>query len=955
MIENLNVWNTNADVLTGKKMNELKSRVTIEKPDIIIISEVLPKNSIYETTDANLTLDGYELIRSENWGSRGIIIYTAIHLNASKIDTSTKFEESIWCNIKTTNSENIIVGGIYRSPSITPGSDVNNKQLLKLLSEVSKMKHDHIIITGDFNLKKIDWVNREVHTKEGSYEHKMYDTVNDLFLHETVKQCTRFRGTDTPSALDWLLTENPDRVVNISIEPPLGSSDHCIISAKYNCYNEQHSEDVQHNYSYYNGDFNAMREELGQLDWQQCLNNKNVQQSWDTIRNKINGLIEKHVPKKRYLSSKKPAWYGRDIGNISKLKKKAWSNYKKNPSPELWAQYTKQRNLLTHTIENTKANYENKIASEVKDNPKKFWNYIKKKTKSKGKIVDLLDKEGNLVSDDAKKAEVLNDHFASVFTKENTDNIPTLDIDLDDITLIEEVTVTNETFTKHLQKLKLGKASGPDGINSRVLKELAYQVAPGLKILFELSMAEGKLPKDWKDAHVIALFKKGSKRQPNNYRPVSLTSICCKVFEKITRDKIVKHLEENGLLHKDQHGFRGGRSCTTQLLEVMEIWTKWLDLGLPWDVIYTDFSKAFDSVPHQRLLNKVHAYGIRGKIYNWIKDFLAERHQRVVIGNDKSSWKPVTSGIPQGSVLGPILFTIFINDMPDVVKSFMKLFADDAKLFRAIESMEDIEMIQDDINKLSDWSFKWQLPLNIIKCKAIHYGKKNPNSSYSMNNSALNTDTTEKDVGVTFDESLEFRLHIKNMIAKANSRVGLIKRSFSKLNIKTFKLVYKSLVRPILEYCSVIWSPIYKGDINEIEKVQRRATKIVSSIRNLSYPKRLKALDIPTLVYRRQRTDMLQVFRIINNDDKIDTETFFEYNTTATRGHPFQLFKPRCNSAIRLNSFSHRVIEPWNKLDEKVVTCKKLNPFKNALKEDWKNHPYKFNPHPYSDPESDDE
>ena len=173
----------------------------------------------------------------------------------------------------------------------------------------------------------------------------------------------------------------------------------------------------------------------------------------------------------------------------------------------------------------------------------------------------MLNKEGNLVSDDAKKAEVLNDHFASVFTKENTDNIPTLDIDLDDITLIEEVTVTNETFTKHLQKLKLGKASGPDGINSRVLKELAYQVAPGLKIIFELSMAEGKLPKDWKDAHVIALFKKGSKRQPNNYRPVSLTSICCKVFEKITRDKIVKHLEENGLLHKDQvqHGFRGGK------------------------------------------------------------------------------------------------------------------------------------------------------------------------------------------------------------------------------------------------------------------------------------------------------------------------------------------------------------------------------------------------------------
>ena len=193
------------------------------------------------------------------------------------------------------------------------------------------------------------------------------------------------------------------------------------------------------------------------------------------------------------------------------------------------------------------------------------------------------------------------------------------------------------------------------------------------------------------------------------------------------------------------------------------------------------------------------------------------------------------------------------------------------------------------------------------------------------------------------------------MVAKANSRVGLIKRSFSKLNIKTFKLLYKSLVRPILEYCSVIWTPLYKGDIDEIEKVQRRATKIVSSIKNLSYPKRLRALDIPTLVYRRKRADMLQVFRIINDDDKLETETFFEFNTTVTRGHPFQLFKPRCNTAIRLHSFSQRVIDTWNDLDEKVVTCKKLNPFKRALKENWKKDPYKFNPHPFSDPESDDE
>ena len=164
------------------------------------------------------------------------------------------------------------------------------------------------------------------------------------------------------------------------------------------------------------------------------------------------------------------------------------------------------------------------------------------------------------------------------------------------------------------------------------LKETAAQIAPGLKILFDKSISEGKIPSQWKEANVTAIFKKGSKKSPNNYRPVSLTSICCKLFERVVRDVIVQSLEEQGLIDKDQHGFTAGKSCTTQLLEVMELWTGWMDQGLPWDVIYTDFSKAFDSVPHERLLNKLYAYGIRGNLLLWIRDFLSDRKQRVVLG-----------------------------------------------------------------------------------------------------------------------------------------------------------------------------------------------------------------------------------------------------------------------------------------------------------------------------------
>ena len=575
-------------------------------------------------------------------------------------------------------------------------------------------------------------------------------------------------------------------------------------------------------------------------------------------------------------------------------------------------------------------------------NSKPFWKYINSKTKSRGKIVELVNSEGESVTDDYGKAQLLNNYFASVFTVEKDGDIPSIDRDLSHVEIIENIQVSEQKMVKHLLNLNISKAAGPDGLNCRVLKELANEIAPALKLLFDKSMQEGTLPSQWKQANVVALFKKGSKKSPSNYRPVSLTAVCCKVFEKIIRDCIVDKLEAQGLIHTDQHGFRGGRSCNTQLLEIMEIWTKWMDLGIPWDVVYTDFSKAFDSVPHKRLLSKLYSYGIRGNLLNWIENFLSDRKQRVALGKHMSEWKPVTSGIPQGSVLGPILFVIFINDMPDTIASFKTLFADDAKIFKAIESLNDITIIQDDICKLMQWSIKWQLPFNVSKCKVMHYGKKNPNHVYSMNNLQLASDTEEKDLGVIFDTSMTFKTHIRKMISKANARIGFIKRSFSKLKCHSFKIIYKSLIRPILEYCSSIWFPLYKGDSLEIEKVQRRATKLVPELKDLPYDQRLKKLNLTTLAYRRRRSDVLQVYRIVNNIDNLDFNMFFKRNVHPTRGHSCKLEKPRASSSIRQNCFSNRVINVWNSLPDSVVNSPSINSFKNALEKYWLHDPSKY-------------
>ena len=273
-----------------------------------------------------------------------------------------------------------------------------------------------------------------------------------------------------------------------------------------------------------------------------------------------------------------------------------------------------------------------------------------------------------------------------------------------------------------------------------------------------------------------------------------MTSVCGKVMESIIRSELLHHCELYDLLSTRQHGFRDGRSCTTQLLTVVENWTQSLDNHMPVDCIYLDYRKAFDSVPHRRLLKKLSTFGIQGNTLKWLESFLVGRRQRVRVNSALSDWTEVRSGIPQGSVLGPLLFTLFINDLPSVATSTSDLFADDTKVHRPVSTQEDAKTLQDDIDAMHDWSTRWQLPFNDQKCKVVHYGRQNQKHSYKMNETVIAEDKQEKDLGITFDQNLTFSTHHDNTTAKARSRTGLIKRSFKHLPPKPFLQLYKSIV-----------------------------------------------------------------------------------------------------------------------------------------------------------------
>ena len=601
-------------------------------------------------------------------------------------------------------------------------------------------------------------------------------------------------------------------------------------------------------------------------------------------------------------------------------------------------------------IRQAKRKYEKDIAKKSNSNPKAFWSHVRSKLKTKNGVAPLLENSGDKDSiqfDDKAKAEILQKQFSSVFTREPVGDIPMLEKRTD--SNIFNIEITKEMVKMEINDLNVNKSCGPDEIHPRLLMELVDYILEPITLLLNKSMELGQIPKDWKQANVSPIFKKGARNKAVNYRPISLTSIVCKLMESFVKNKIMKHIIDNELLSQKQYGFIIGRSTITQLLMYLNNCIELIVTGGVVDVIYLDFAKAFDTVPHRRLLGKLKAYGVTGNIFNWIKGFLNERSQVVKVNGEESTIAPVLSGIPQGSVLGPLLFVIYINDLPEAISSPVFLFADDTKILRQISSRKDSLELQSDIDSLSVWAEKWLLNFNTDKCHVISLGKFENimhTHRYSLNNKELEHVFEENDLGVIVDSDLKFEEHISAKIKKANSIVGLIRRTFSFLDCTLFKKLYITFVRPHLEYAQVVWSPYLQKHINMIENVQIRATKLVDGLANLDYKDRLRKLGLPTLAYRRSRGDMIQLYKHFHVYDKMTLSRLFQPSVRNNRKHNFQLIwhRPKDGTyGIQSNSFYFRATRIWNELPNEVVNAPSINAFKNRLDKAWENESIKYN------------
>ncbi len=501
---------------------------------------------------------------------------------------------------------------------------------------------------------------------------------------------------------------------------------------------------------------------------------------------------------------------------------------------------------------------------------------------------------------------------------------------------IPDIHIGTQGVLKLLKNIKAHKATGPDGIPGRFLKEYAEELTTMMTTIFQASIHQGQVPSDWKAASIVPIFKKGDKHQASNYRPVSLTSIACKLLEHIIHSHIMKYFNINNILTDNQHSFRSKRSCESQLIITINDIAKGLEAGNQVDIVLLDFSKAFDKVPHQRLYHKLNYYGVRNNILSWITDFLSNRTQTVLLDGNKSSTAEVTSGVPQGTVLGPLLFLTFINDLPEETSSDARLFADDCLLYREIKTSADTEILQRDLTALERWESTWQMAFHPQKCTVNHIStKRHPTQTdYILHGHTLQQESASKYLGVTISSNLKWDRHISNTTSKANRTLGFLRRNLKGCSTKVRSLAYQTMIRPTLQYATTAWNPHTATLKQQLEKVQRRAARF--TMRQYqdrdpgSVTKLLTTLGWAPLETRRTKASLIMLYKIRHNLIDIPAQHYLTAGDTRTRNiHKIKVLTATKNQYKY--SFFPRTAIQWNRLPTPILSTTTLESFRAAL------------------------
>lgn len=899
------------------------------QPDIIIANETWLKPSIL---NSEIMPPGFNTpIRKDRAdGYGGVLLATRKDI----IDCEIKIDstcELIASKIQVYGQRTLIVISAYRPPKNDVAYAQNMCQAIKVI--IASNPSAVVWIGGDFNLPDINWSMGafESHQYTNAINNHFLSTFSDAGLTQIVDFPTRGKKT-----LDLFFTNRPSLTSRCVPTPGVGDHDMVLTLSETRA---RRQKPVRHKiFLWKKADMSRIRSEIsafGTLFTEENSISTDVDTLWMQLKSELHRVLDTLVPSKFTSTRFSQPWINSNIKALSRRKNRAYKKAHRSKKTKDWSRYKNIKKSMQRECRSTYHTYISDMLSNEGGKPKRFWSYIKNTRCDSTGVAPLL-KDGTLQCEASAKANLLNEQFASVFTDETLSNLP----DLGDShhPIVPEFSVDKEGVRKLLAKIKPHTASGPDNLPAYLLKEVADELAPILCLLFNATLHQGKIPQDWKSAYITPILKKGDKHKPENYRPISLTSIICKTAEHIIHSQIMRHLDTHSLLTECQFGFRRRRSCESQLLITVQDLAAGLRDKQQIDAILLDFSKAFDRVPHERLLLKLQHYGIRGQLLSWVRDFLKGRTQQVALEGVKSITKSVSSGVPQGTVLGPLLFLVFINDLPDCVSSSIRLYADDALLYRSIKTQDDTEALHQDLTNIQEWERKWLMPFNTEKCEVLRISSKRKNIiasiPYSIHGTALRTVDEAKYLGVTIHRTLKWKSHVNNICKRSNSTLGFLRRNLRKCPPRIKEQAYKTYVRPTLEYSSTVWDPHTIELTTQIEMVQRRAARFVTSDygQQSSVTTMLQKLKWQTLSERRAHSKVIMLYRIMNGLVAIPAAQPYLYPSSGrTRGHHLQLRQHNCRISVYQHSYFPSVVCLWNVLPSTAVSAPSIEVFKSRL------------------------
>ena len=899
--------------------------------------------------------------------------------------------ETVWVKIDIKGRKPQFACCFYRSNV----SDVDSLNLFKKSYEklLETEQNPLVWVFGDFNLPGIKWPETEPpsvipHCTQIQSHRDFLEFLSDVGLKQMVYTPTR-----EDNILDLFLTNNPSLVSNVQSIP--GISDHSAVLAdleikggankqkptkiplwnKTDRYLDKFERYIKSQWNSVQPDIKADPEKL-----------------WDWFRSTMDYGIKEFVPHRTAGKKDKHPWMSRELKSMHLKEKRLYAKKKKRRTArdviklkdlqrsiqrktrqEYWRYIDgilrpstppDPGNPVAPVNEGTPVTAEvmeetaQRAVDERKQPPesKKLYQYIKHCKQDSIGVAPIRDtKTGNLETDAKKKAQLLNNQFFSAFSKIIPLSLSNLCSRIvgrgDDVPLLPEFEIDENGVLKLLGTLKPKKAAGPDQLRPQLLRDLRPAIAPILTQIFRTSLETGRVPSDWRTANVAPIYKKGSKNKAENYRPVSLTCICSKMMEHIIVSQINKHLKKQEILVPYQHGFRESLSCDTQLIKFIEELHAGSVKSKAVDVIVMDFAKAFDKVSHLRLMEKLRGYGIQGKTHRWIESWLAGRTQRVVLEGEMSDYCPVSSGVPQGSVLGPTLFLLYINDIGQEISSTIRLFADDTILYHPISSEADALQLQADLDKLVKWSNDWLMEFHPSKCKLLRVTRSRtpPTNDYTINDTPLESVSSTKYLGVTISSNLKFNKHARQVRGSAEASLNMLKRNLRIRNPELKTAAYNTYVRPRAEYAVGAWDPwtggvkqdgTHKekptGDIGKIEMIQRKAARWVLNkdghrYRDASVSSMLDQLKWRSLEQRRVDTRLTMLWKIRNEKVHISSSLLIPNTGILHSAHPHRYVPVGKHNADQYNSFFPRTIRQWNRLDSDVALGTCLETFKRRV------------------------